>query len=198
VGVAGGIASGKSSCARRLAGADGVVIDADAIARDVESDPVVVARIEAAMGVPVRATDGSLDRTAVSRAAFADPARLRRLEEIVHPLVTERMKRQLADARATSPPPAIVVLDVPLLFESGLSQWCDRFVFVDADVATRAARARSARGWDPDELSRREALQMPLDEKRRRAHVVIRNAGSPEELARACERAGRDLVASPS
>jgi dephospho-CoA kinase len=195
VGLAGGIASGKSTCATLLAGDDGVVLDADAIARQVEGDPAVVTRIEAALGLPLRAPDGTLDRVATARAVFQDASKRRMLESIVHPLVRERIERSLEEHRRERKP-AIVVLDIPLLYEGGFSGRCDRVVFVDSDPVARADRAELERGWGRDELARREAQQLDLEEKRKRADFVVTNKGSRQELGAEAARIRNALLES--
>ena len=111
---------------------------------------------------------------------FSDAAQRERLERLVHPLVratrTEMISR--TDPRTT---PAVIV-DAPLLFEAGLDKECDAVVFVDAPKENRLKRVRETRGWDEEELNRREKAQLPLEEKRRRADVVITNDGTPEVL----------------
>ena len=78
--------------------------------------------------------------------------------------------------------------DAPLLFEVGLERECDAVIFVDAPRELRLARVRATRGWDDAELARREASQLPLDEKRRRSTDVVENSGDPAALRRAVER----------
>lgn len=186
VGVLGGIASGKSEVARLLAGPQGLVIDADRIAREVLAEPGVQVALVEALGPSVRGPDG-LDRAAVARAAFASPAARAALESLTHPLIRARIRASLDAAIAGQVPR--IVLDVPLLLENaaahGLLAECDELVFVDADPAVRDARAVARRGWAPGEVARREAAQLPLAEKRARADHVIRNEGSLEDLERA-------------
>lgn len=200
VGLAGGVASGKSTFAGLLAGDDGAVIDADAFARDVQRDPAVVSAIESALGAPVRAPDGALDREAVARLVFADPRRREAIEKVVHPRVTERIDRRLAELRAQAARtgrPRIVVLDVPLLFEGGLVDRCSRVVFVDSDPTARRARARAERGWDDAEVGRRDAHQISLEEKRRRSHLIARNEGTLDALRHEAERVRKSLLPAP-
>jgi dephospho-CoA kinase len=196
VGLAGGVASGKSEAARLLAGADGAVIDADEVVREVQRDPEVIARMEQVLGVPLRAADGSLDRAKAAEAAFADADARRALEGLLHPEVSKRMDARLSAhaasfARTGAPP--IVVLDVPLLFEAGIADRCDRIVFVDSKESDRLARA-SARGWDAAEVLRRETHQLELREKRKRSQHVLANTGSREDLAAAAAKLREELL----
>ena len=192
IGLLGGIASGKSAVARLIAGRDGLVIDADRVAREVLEEPDVQSALVAALGPAVRGPQG-LDRAAIARLAFASPAARAALESLTHPLIRARIRASLDAAIAGAVPR--IVLDVPLLLENaaahGLLAECGELVFVDADPAVRDARAIASRGWSPGEVARREAAQLPLAEKRARADHVIRNQGSLEEL----EGAVRDWLA---
>jgi dephospho-CoA kinase len=186
VGVLGGIASGKSAVARRLAGPQGVVIDADAIAREVLASRAVTEEIAAAFGPEVLKDDGAVDRVRLGQRVFASPSDRERLEGFTHPRIRARIRAELEAARAARVPR--IVLDVPLLLENDdrhhLAQECDALVFVDADDAVRDARAVSDRGWPSGEVSRRERTQMPLLAKRARAGYVVQNQGSMADLMR--------------
>jgi dephospho-CoA kinase len=187
IGVLGGIASGKSAVARLLAGPQGIVLDADQVAREVIELPEVVDRLVAAFGPRILRSDGRPDREELAARVFSKPADRKLLESWIHPLIRERLRASLEQAIARGVPR--VVLDVPLLLENeaehGLAAECDELVFVEADAARRDARAVAARGWQPGEVARREAAQHPLADKRARADHVIHNDGSLAELERA-------------
>ncbi|MBM4059773.1 MAG: dephospho-CoA kinase [Planctomycetes bacterium] len=172
VGLLGGVASGKSAVAGLFAAHGLRHVDADALARAAAAEPEVVAAVAAAFGPAVLASAG-LDREALGRLVFADAAARRRLEAILHPRILARIDSALAAARAAG---ESVLLDAPLLLETGLDRCCDHVVFVAASEATRAARA-AARGWPADELARREATQLPLAEKQARASRTLDNDG---------------------
>jgi dephospho-CoA kinase len=189
IGVVGGIASGKSAVARLLAGPEGVVIAADRLAHEVLDDPGVLARLRARYGPEAVGPDGRADRALIARRVF-DPehgAELRaELEGWTHPVIRARIKERLSEARAAGVPR--IVLDVPLLLENDqheLARLCDALVFVDAPDDARDRRAREERGWPSGEVARREAAQLPLAEKRKRAQHVISNRGSLDDLERA-------------
>jgi dephospho-CoA kinase len=166
VGLVGGIGAGKSAVAKVFAELGYLVLDADADARAVLTRPEVIARLVEWWGPRVLAADGTIDRKAVGDIVFADPAERRRLEEVVHPLVkadrTQAIRRAHAQLRSG------VIIDAPLLFEAGSDADCDFVLFVDAPGPAREARVK-ARGWDPTELAKREAAQLPLDQKRARS-----------------------------
>ncbi|GAA4040390.1 dephospho-CoA kinase [Nonomuraea soli] len=181
VGLTGGIGSGKSEVARRLAERGAVVIDADKIAREVvEPGTPGLARVVASFGTEVLHPDGSLNREKLGSIVFADPERLATLNGIVHPLVGERvglLQSQAADD-------AIVVYDVPLLTENKLAPLYEVVVVVDASEATRIARLAEHRGMAGEEARARIAAQATREERLAVADVVISNEGSLEELER--------------
>lgn len=194
-GVLGGIASGKSAVARLLAGETGVVISADEYAREALDSATVQERLLATFGPRAVGADGRADREFLARRVFSDPRERELLEGWIHPVVRERISVALAEARRQAAPR--VVLDVPLLLENdaehGLLAQCDHLVFVAAPQTERDRRAVAHREWATGEVARREATQMPLDEKRRRADFVVRNDGSLSETAREVDRILSDL-----
>jgi len=191
-GVLGGIASGKSSVARLLAGPDGLAIDADALVGELYARPEFRARVAQAFGPGVMAASGAVDRAALAQRVFADPAARVQLESWIHPAVRDEIRARLAAARASGVPR--VVLDVPLLLENEaehrLTAECDALIFVDAPLAEREARAVRSRGWAAGEVARREAQQLALPAKRARAQHVIVNDGDPTRL----EHQARELT----
>jgi dephospho-CoA kinase len=191
IGLTGGIGSGKSTVSRLLAGHGAVVIDADAIAREVvEPGTPGLAAVVADFGGSVVGADGALDRPALASVVFADPEARARLDAIVHPLVRARAV-ELASA---APPDAVVVNDVPLLAETGQASSYDLVVVVEADVDTRVARLVQ-RGLTAGDARARIAVQATDEQRRAIADVVLDNSGTPEQLAEQVERFWAERVA---
>jgi dephospho-CoA kinase len=181
VGLTGGIGSGKSEVARRLAAQGAAVIDADLIAREVVAPGTPgLAEVTEAFGPGILGPDGGLDRERLGEVVFADPALLAKLNSIVHPRVRERM---LALEQAV-PPGSIVVQDVPLLAENGLSGLYDVVVVVDATPRVQAERLVRDRGMTRQQATARMAAQASREERLAIATIVIDNSGSLAELDR--------------
>jgi dephospho-CoA kinase len=180
IGIVGGIGSGKSFVARLFGEFGCLVLDSDAQVRDAYRDPLVLRTLRQWWGDEAFDATGALDRPAVARKVFNDPAQRRRLEELIHPLVARArdaaMRESVERARSGSAPqPLAFVWDTPLLFEAGLRDACDAVIFVDAPYDLRLRRVRQTRGWGPDELARRENLQWPLDKKKQLSDDVLTN-----------------------
>jgi dephospho-CoA kinase len=179
IGLTGGIASGKSSVTRILRELGAPVIDADAIVHELQAPGMpVTAAIAREFGPAVVRPDGSLDRAALGRIVFADPARRTALEAIVHPAVRERMWAEVERYRQEGRP--AVVLDVPLLIEGGLHRLVDRVWLVYLDNETQVARLISRDGLTAAEAGQRIAAQLDLEAKRQYADLIIDNRGSLE------------------
>ena len=181
VGLTGNIAAGKSTVADAWRSLGATVVDADELSRRaVDPGTPAFSAIAAEWGEQVVEPSGELDRAALRRIVFADPAARERLEQIVHPAVAGLREEIYREAQARGE--RIVVADIPLLFEVGLVDEFDVVVLVDAPVETRLARLMGDRGLDPDEAQRMIAAQMPSELKRARADYVIENAGTRAEV----------------
>jgi dephospho-CoA kinase len=174
IGLAGGIGAGKTAVAKALADLGCVVTHSDDDGRAALRDPEIRDTLVEWWGRDVLDADGHVDRGAVARIVFADDNERRRLENLTHPWIEARRLTQFEHAPEDAP---ALVIDAPLLFEAGLSDACDAVIFVDCPRNERLARVRATRGWDEEELKRREESQLPLDAKRSRADYVIRNVG---------------------
>lgn len=181
IALTGGIASGKSTIARRLAVHDAVVIDADALVRELqEPGQPVLAAIAERFGPGVLTAEGSLDRAALGALVFADRAKLGVLNDIVHPAVKAESQRRFR-AAIDADPRAVVVYDVPLLAEArGTAEW-DLVVVAHAPAEVRVARMVADRGMSEDEARARVANQASDAERLKLADVVIDTAGTMQD-----------------
>ena len=190
VGLTGNVAAGKSRVAELWARLGVPVVSADALARDVvEPGTVGLERVRAAFGEGVVDDDGRLDRAALRARVFEDDEARERLESILHPLIQERRQEWLDARRAEGS--ALVVSEVPLLFEVGLDATVDRTVVVHAPEEARLDRMVRQRDLEEREARRIMASQMDAEAKRGRADHVVENAGTLDEV----DRAAADLLA---
>jgi dephospho-CoA kinase len=184
VALTGGIGSGKSTVSQRLAALGVPVIDADVLAREATAPgAAALPEIERAFGPDVLRADGSLDRAALRRVAFADDERRKRLEAILHPLIREQMRTRLA---ALTGPYAVLV--IPLLFETGQTDLADRILVVDAPEAVQLERVQRRSGLAPEEIGRIMTSQVSRDERLRGADDIIDNSGDIESLIRQTDK----------
>lgn len=193
IGLTGGIGTGKSTVDRMLTARGAALIDADLLAREVvEPGTPALAEITAEFGPAVLQPDGSLDRTALGALVFADEAKRLRLNAITHPRVGELMQRRVAEALASDAP--LVVVDIPLLFESGRQGLFEGVLLVWAPPEVQLSRLVERDGWNQEEARQRVASQMPVDEKRALATWVIDNSGTLEDTEAQVERWWRENV----
>jgi dephospho-CoA kinase len=194
LGLTGSIGMGKSATARMFAETGTPVYDADAAVHR------LYAKGGAAVGpvgeaFPGVVKDGAVDREALSRAVLNNPAAMKTLESIVHPLVRREQERFLEEQRRAGAP--VVVLDIPLLFEGGGERFLDAVIVVSAPAATQRARVLKRPGMTEAKFEAILAKQMADAEKRRRADFVI-NTGLGFEEARAQVRQVLDAVLEPA
>lgn len=199
VGLVGGVASGKSLVAQRLAEHGARVLDVDRLGHEVLTEPEVIACLTARWGGQILTDGGAIDRARVARRVFAPapdgPPELEFLEQTTHPRIGARIDAQIATwLRESSDAP--IVLDAALLLKAGWDRRCDQVIYVDSPVERRRDRA-VARGWSEREFASREAAQGPMEEKRRRATWVVDNSGTATELAEQVERFWREVVERP-
>ena len=181
VGLTGGIGSGKSEVSKRLAAQGAVIIDADAIAREVVAPGTDgLAEVVEAFGKEILRADGELDRPRLGDIVFADPALRGKLNAIVHPRVGARM----AELERGAGPGAIVVHDVPLIAESGLAGGYDLVVVVDVPPRIQVERLVRYRGMTREQAQARMAAQASREQRLAIAGIVIDNSGSLAELDR--------------
>lgn len=188
IALTGGIASGKSTIAARLAAHGAVVVDADAIVREVQrAGSPVLAAIARDFGAEVVREDGELDRAALGAKVFGDPAALGRLNAIVHPAVRTESARRFREALAADPD-AVVVYDVPLLVEARADDPWDLIVVAHAPAEVRARRLVELRGMSEAEAASRIASQVPDERRLEIADIVVDTAGDREDTLTQTDR----------
>lgn len=177
IGLTGGIAAGKSEALAAFSRLGAATLSSDAVAHELLDSEPLVGRIVERWG-PEVAPEGSVDRTRIGEIVFADPDQLTWLEQQIHPLVGERIGGWLAGLPAST---EIAVIEVPLLFESGMEKVFDTTVAVVTEDQVRRERA-AARGHAL--VDEREARQLAQHEKATRAEHTIENDGTVEDLER--------------
>ncbi|KQR85228.1 dephospho-CoA kinase [Microbacterium sp. Leaf179] len=182
--LTGGIASGKSTISGFLAAKGAVVVDADAIVREVQAPGTpVLDGIAAEFGPEVLRADGSLDRAALGARVFGHPDRLAALNALVHPAVRAESVRRFR-AALDADPEAVVVYDVPLLAEARAGDEWDLVVVAHAPAAVRVRRLVETRGMSEDDARARIASQVSDDERLALADVVIDTAADLDATRR--------------
>lgn len=191
VGLTGGIASGKSTVSAILAELGAVVIDADALAREVvaRGTPGLDA-VVAEFGPGLLTPDRDLDRPTMGALVFGDAEARKRLEGIIHPLVHARS----AELEAAASPRAVVVHDIPLLAEVGRAGSFDAVIVVDAPPELQVTRMVEDRGWTREDAESRIAAQATRQDRLAIATHVVDNTGSLEELREQVERIYTELA----
>jgi len=192
IGLTGAVGAGKSAAADALEALGCARFDADRSAKAALDRPEIIDALRRWWGAEVVGADGRIDRGRVASIVFADDDQRRRLERLIHPIVREDLAAALLDAAARGE--RCIVLDIPLLHEGGLDAWCDAVLFIDTPREQRLERVSASRGWDDAELARREAAQMPEEEKRRRAGATVHNDADLPALRRRVEEAFRSLT----
>jgi dephospho-CoA kinase len=177
-GLTGNIASGKSTVATFLRRSGALIIDADQIAHEVVApDRPAFQEIRRLFGEGILRLEGTINREKLGRLVFDNPELRRQLEAIVHPQVGAEIDRQLAHI-ARNQPEAVVIMDIPLLFETGRTEGLAEIIVVYAPESTQLQRLIHRNGLSADEAKARMASQMPLKEKVAKATIVIDNSGT--------------------
>ncbi|MBI2339491.1 MAG: dephospho-CoA kinase [Deltaproteobacteria bacterium] len=176
IGLTGGIASGKSTVASMIAGEGIPVVCADELARlAVDPGKPAYKKIVRAFGRTILNRDTSINRARLGAVVFTSSAKRKKLERIVHPEVIRELKRSIQKLRRRGK--KIVVLDIPLLFEERLDRLCDKAIIVYAPEKEMRQRLRERNALSSGEIESRIASQLPIEEKRKRADIVIDNSG---------------------
>jgi len=186
IGLTGGIGAGKSSVSAALARRGAVIVDADAIVRELQSPGTdVFGEMVERFGSGIVSEDGTLDRAAVAQVVFTDPQALADLGAIVHPRVHAEIERRIAEQTDTD---HVVVLDIPLLAEAGWPGLAGTIV-VDLDPDIAVQRLIAHRGFSEEDARNRIANQMEREQRLSRADFVVDNHGDPEALEAEVDRA---------
>jgi dephospho-CoA kinase len=188
VGLTGGIASGKSTVSAILRELGAVVIDADALAREVvERGTPGLDRVVEEFGPGLLTPEGDLDRPAMGRLVFGDEGARKRLEAIVHPLVFER----IVELEEEAPKGGVVVHDIPLLAENGRAGDFDAVVVVDTTPELQLERMVRDRGWSREDAESRMRAQSSREDRLAIATYVVENTGTREDPAHVWRRSSR-------
>jgi dephospho-CoA kinase len=194
IGLVGGIASGKSAVSAALARRGAVVFDADKIGHRVLDEPHTRDELVARWGRGILDASGRVSRAAVAERVFGNlpqaAAERDFLEQTLHPRIRQRILAEINQLPSEAAP--AVVIDAPLLMESSWNEVCQAVLFIEVPREIRLQRALQ-RGWTEQEFSRREAAQMPIEEKRGRASHVIDNSGSLADLETEVDRFWREV-----
>jgi dephospho-CoA kinase len=194
VGLTGGVATGKSTVAAMFKRCGAVVIDADALARAVvEPGKPAWREIVRTFGKGVLNPDRTINRQTLGTIVFGNRTTLRQLERIIHPRVAREQAR-LTKQAARHDPKAVVIYDVPLLFEAGIDKRVDTIIVVTADRETQITRLKKRNGLAGAEAIRRIASQMPIARKVRLADVVIDGTRRRQDIMKTVRSVFLDLL----
>jgi dephospho-CoA kinase len=194
VGLTGGIASGKSTVARMLAAKGALIIDLDELAHIVEEPGGAVwAEIVRHFGEEILNADRKIDRQKLGAIVFSDPEKRKLLNRLVHPAVLEAWHRRLNEIRFVSPE-AVVLSDIPLLVEAGMEKMVDLVLLVYLPREKQIARLMKRDGYNRSEAEMRIASQMPIEEKKLHADIVISNEVTEEETQAALDNIWEELT----
>lgn len=190
VGIVGGVGAGKSSVVRNVKSLRLHFVDADRIGHEQLAVPEIRDQIVKEFGSQVLDSSGCISRPALAAQVFGDSAQKRQkrqhLNSIVHPAIRTEIRRQINTAPQDVD---AIILDAALLLEAGWAEECDAVIFVDTPLEQRQKRVADTRGWSLEELQRREASQLGLEEKRRRSDFCVDNSGEISVAAHQMEEA---------
>lgn len=179
IGLTGGIASGKSTVSRYLIEQGLAVLDADKLVHVLQAPGGrLYEALVAHFGAGILDQAGHLDRPKLAELIFSSPEQMAASSHLQDGIIREALRQEL-DSLLTKE--AVVVLDIPLLFEKGYEAWCDQVWLVAVDEETQLNRLMARNGYPVEDAKKRMASQMPLAEKRQKAHAIIDNNGSLEE-----------------
>jgi len=194
IGLTGGIASGKSTVTKTLADLGALIIDGDQTAhRLMEPHQAAWEDIVKSFGREILNSDMTIDRIKLGAIVFNEPEQMELLNKITRPRIIESLQNNLLELRQTQPE-AILVMDIPLLYEANMVELCDQVWVVWIPREIQIKRLMERNGYTQEESIKRIESQMSLDEKARQADVVIDNSGSVEETIRFVTRYFLDIL----
>jgi dephospho-CoA kinase len=193
IGLTGNIGSGKSTVAKILVTKGVALIDADTLARSATKDTKVLEEIAAKLGADL-VKNGELDRQKTADLIFNNPEARQILNSIIHPWVRQKSAERVAELVNSATPPNIIVQDIPLLFESGLEENFDAVIVVYAPLEQRIARVKERSHLSEEEITARDSAQMTLEEKAKRADLVIDNSRGLEHLQQQVDKVWEQLI----
>ncbi|NLM21735.1 MAG: dephospho-CoA kinase [Peptococcaceae bacterium] len=178
IGLTGGIASGKTSVANWFAARGIPVINADRTAHELMEQSAVISMLEQEFGREI-IKDGKVNRALLGSRVFSDPKAKKRLEKIIHPLIRQSMQEKLASLQKQNH--KLIILDIPLLLEVGWDKYVDQVWVVYVSPKIQRERLMARNGFTKQEAELRIASQMPIEEKAKRADLIIDNSGTWEQ-----------------
>lgn len=184
LGLVGGIACGKSTVSHLFEELNAKIFSADQLVHHLLTRPEVIQQILQHFGPEVLEETGQISRKKLGASVFAHEEKLKKLNQLLHPLVLQELDQFLRQCQAEEAHlsnPLLVVLDIPLLLETGLHHRCDFLVFIDTPESCRQKFAQQ-RGWDSDEIFRREQHQLSLQKKKDFSQFILPNSGSLDSL----------------
>lgn len=194
IGLTGGIATGKSTVVNMLRSYGAAIVDCDVLARDVvQPGTEALKRVAAQFGPQSLLADGTMDRAYIGRIVFNDKNRKKELEDILFPCIHQRIDEEIASLQQANPK-AVVVLDMPLLYEVQYAPYVDAVWLVYVDGATQLTRLMARNHYTEAEAKARIKAQWPIDKKKDLAQVVIDNRGTLEETKGQVQQAWQQLM----
>ncbi len=181
MGLTGNIGSGKSTVAKLLLEKGAALIDSDALARAATRDPNVLKEIQNKLGKAL-VNDGQLDRQKTAEMVFNNPDALKTLNSIIHPWVRAESARKTHEIVKQNDPPVVILFDIPLLFENSLEETVDEVIVVNAPLELRIQRVKERSGLSEEDIRARDAAQLELEQKVKRADYVIENTKDLKHL----------------
>lgn len=194
LGIVGGIGSGKSFVAQAFGKLGCGIIDSDKVAHEALELPEVKQVLLDWWGSEILTPEGNISRKAIAGRVFGHPAEVAKLNGLIHPKVEEMRQRQMK-LWAGQKEIRAVIWDTPLLFEVGLDRLCDYVIFVKVPLDIRLRRVQESRGWNAEELNKREKSQFSLDKKELLADYIVDNSGEVSNTLRQVHKIFSQILA---